>query len=105
MRLLVGASLDEGDVEAIRKGHDLKERVTTRLLEHFPDPQDALLRERLEVLAWMVAEGTLEIRVVLPARRPRRADACEPCSRLLSPQDWHFRRRQRRSRGVHGQCQ
>jgi len=66
MRLLVGASLDEGDVEAIRKGHDLQERVTTRLLERFPDPQDALLRQRLEVMAWMVAEGTLEIRVVLP---------------------------------------
>jgi superfamily II DNA or RNA helicase len=66
MRLLVGASLDEGDVEAIRKGHSLQERVTTRLLERFPDPTDALLRQRLEVLAWMVAEGTLEIRVVLP---------------------------------------
>ncbi len=66
MRLLVGASLDEGDVEAIRKGHDLQERVTTRLLERFPDPTDALLRQRLEVLAWMVAEGTLEIQVVLP---------------------------------------
>ncbi len=66
MRLLVGASLDEGDVEAIRKGHDLQERVTTRLLERFPDPQDALLRQRLEVMAWMVAAGTLEIRVVLP---------------------------------------
>jgi superfamily II DNA or RNA helicase len=66
MRLLVGASLDEGDVEAIRKGHDLQERVTTRLLERFPDPTDALLRQRLEVLAWMVAEGALEIRVVSP---------------------------------------
>jgi hypothetical protein len=66
MRLLVGAALDEGDVEAIRKGHDLQARVTARLLERFPDPHDALLRERLEVLAWMVAEGTLEIRVVLP---------------------------------------
>ena len=66
MRLLVGASLDEGDVEAISKGHDLRERVTTRLLERFPDPTNALLRQRLEVLAWMVAEGTLEIKVVLP---------------------------------------
>ena len=66
MRLLVGASLDEQDVEAIRKGYDLKERVAVRLLERFPEPQDALLRARLEVLAWMVAEGTLEIRVVLP---------------------------------------
>ena len=66
MRLLVGAALDEGDVEAIRRGHNLQERVTTRLLERFPDPTDALLRQRLEALAWMVAEGTLEIRVVLP---------------------------------------
>ena len=66
MRLLVGAALDEGDVEAIRKGHSLQERVTIRLLERFPDPTDALLRQRLEVLAWMVAEGTLEVRVVLP---------------------------------------
>ncbi|MCX7708155.1 MAG: DNA repair protein, partial [Anaerolineae bacterium] len=29
MRLLVGAALDEGDIEAIRKGHDLRERITT----------------------------------------------------------------------------
>ncbi len=70
MRLLVGASLDEGDVEAVRKGHDLQERITVRLLERFPDPQDALLRQRLEVMAWMVAEGTLEIRVVLPRDAP-----------------------------------
>jgi hypothetical protein len=66
MRLLVGAALSEQDVESIRQGHDLKARLTERLLDHFHDPQDALLRQRLEVLAWMVAEGTLEIKVVLP---------------------------------------
>lgn len=66
MRLLVGADLSEEDVEAIRQGYDLRERLTQRLLERFQDPQDALLRERLSVLAWMVAEGTLEIKVVLP---------------------------------------
>ena len=66
MRLLVGAELNEGDVEAIRKGYDLKARVEERLLDHFPDPEDSLLKKRLEVLAWMVAEGTLEIKVVLP---------------------------------------
>jgi SNF2 family DNA or RNA helicase len=66
MRLLVGAQLDADDVDAISKGYDLRERVTERLLLHFADPQDALLRRRLEVLAWMVAEGTLEIKVVLP---------------------------------------
>jgi superfamily II DNA or RNA helicase len=66
MRLLVGADLRPDDVDAIRQGHALKERVAERMLAHFPDPEDALLRQRLEVLAWMVAEGTLEIRVVLP---------------------------------------
>ena len=44
MRLLVGAALDEQDIESIRQGYDLKTRVTERLLERFPDPQDALLR-------------------------------------------------------------
>ncbi len=66
MRLLVGADLSEQDVEAIQQGYDLKTRITERLLERFPDPQDALLNERLQALAWMVAEGTLEIKVVLP---------------------------------------
>lgn len=66
MRLLVGADLSQEDVDAIQQGHDLRERLTSRLLERFQDPQDALLRERLAVLAWMVAEGTLEIKVVLP---------------------------------------
>lgn len=66
MRLLVGADLNEQDVEAIQHGHDLKERIAQRMLERFPDPQDALMKERLEVLAWMIAEGTLEIKVVLP---------------------------------------
>ena len=68
MRLLVGADLSEQDVEAIAQGHDLKERLTQRMLERFPDPQDALLNERLQALAWMVADGTLTIKVGLTAR-------------------------------------
>ena len=66
MRLLVGADLNEQDVEAIRQGCELRECLTEKLLERFPDPQDALLKRRLEILAWMAATGTLEIRVVLP---------------------------------------
>ncbi len=66
MRLLVGAELDRQDVEAIEQGVELQTRLSERLMERFSDPEDALLRKRLEVLAWMVAEGTLEIRVVLP---------------------------------------
>jgi SNF2 family DNA or RNA helicase len=66
MRLLVGADLSEEDVNAIQSGYDLRDRVSERLLDHFADPQDALMQQRFEVLAWMIANGTLEIKVVLP---------------------------------------
>lgn len=68
MRLLVGAELDEDDVAAIARGHSAAERVTARLLARLRDADfaDTLVRRRLEALAWMVAAGTLEIRVVLP---------------------------------------
>ncbi len=66
MRLLVGAQLSSDDVEAIQYGHDLRQTVERRLLEVFQDPADALMRQRLAVLAWMIADGTLEIKVVLP---------------------------------------
>lgn len=66
MRLCVGAKLDERDVEAIKRGHDLSELVGQRLVDVFGNPEEALLKARLEVLAWMVADGTLEIKVVLP---------------------------------------
>ena len=77
MRLLVGADLSEEDVAAIAAGHELAERVANLYLARLPDPEDALMRQRLEALAWMVADGTLEIRVVLPVGpdgRPLPAD-------------------------------
>ncbi len=66
MRLLVGAQLDEEDVAAIARGHELRALVEERLQAALWDPEDVLLRQRLEALAWMVAAGTLELRVVLP---------------------------------------
>jgi len=66
MRLLVGAQLDEADVDAIRRGHDLRDTLTGKLVSKLTDPEDELMRQRLEVLAWMVAYKTLDIRVVLP---------------------------------------
>jgi len=69
MRLLVGAQLSPEDVEAIREGHALREVVAARLGSALPGPEtlaDQLMRDRLAALAWMVATGTLEIRVVLP---------------------------------------
>lgn len=66
MRLLVGAELSIEDVGAIQSGYDLRTKICENFLDHFPEPQDALLRQRLEAMAWMVAEGRLEIKVVLP---------------------------------------
>jgi len=67
MRLLVGAKLDPVDVAAIAEGQELAERIAPRMLGAVEDVADAIARERLAALAWMVREGTLQLRVVLPA--------------------------------------
>lgn len=69
MRLLVGAQLEPEDVDAIRAGHDLRQVLAERLGHALPDPDrlaDHLLRDRLAALAWLVAAGSLDMRVVLP---------------------------------------
>ncbi len=69
MRLLVGAQLAPQDVEAIREGHDLRAVIAARMGAALPDPEalaDRIMRDRLAALAWMVATGALEMRVVLP---------------------------------------
>jgi len=72
MRLLVGAALAPEDVEAVVAGEALAAVVRQRLLAGLTTPEDELMRDRLAALAWMVAEGTLEIRVVLPCDREGR---------------------------------
>lgn len=66
MRLLVGADLYQNDVEAIQRGQSLEGIVHEKLLAAFREPEDRLMKKRFEVLAWMISEGTLEIKVVLP---------------------------------------
>ncbi|MFN3336052.1 MAG: SNF2-related protein, partial [Thermomicrobium sp.] len=66
MRLLVGAALNREDVEAIVHGMDLCTVVQERLLQGLVTIEELLQRERLAALAWLVAEGRLEFRVVLP---------------------------------------
>ena len=73
MRLLCGADLSPGDVEAILRGESKRdtiesaaERAMLRALERDDGDLDADIEARLEVLAWLVARRKLEIRVVLP---------------------------------------
>lgn len=70
MRLLVGAELSEPDVEAIKTGYDQREAIARAMLAQLPDAEtlrlDGPLKQRLDALTWMVANGTLDIKVVLP---------------------------------------
>ena len=70
MRMLVGAQLLKEDVRAIESGADLADITRRRLLQLFGAPQNEVQVRRLEILAWMVAIGTLQIKVGLP-RDPR----------------------------------
>lgn len=76
MRLLVGADLQPQDVAAIQKGYDLAEVLKRKFSEYLEDPEE-LAKQRLEVLAWMVANGTLEIKVVLPQKDGKPLPATE----------------------------
>ncbi|MHA1574051.1 MAG: SNF2-related protein, partial [Alphaproteobacteria bacterium] len=66
MRLLVGAQLSPADVDAITRGASLEGIVAEKLIAALDQPVEDLLRRRLEILAWMIAHGTLQIKVVLP---------------------------------------
>jgi ERCC4-related helicase len=66
MRLIVGCTLHEEEVAAIQKGEELRATVEAHignmpLQAENPDEHDAL-----ELLAWMVAKGILDVRVAVP---------------------------------------
>lgn len=66
MRLLAGAQLDDDDLRAL-EGHDpLDDVVARRLLADPIDGADIIAKHRLEVLAWMLKEDRLDIRIGVP---------------------------------------
>lgn len=90
MRLLVGAQLEPEDVTAIVAGQDLAAVVRARLLAGLTSPADELMRDRLAALAWMVAEGTLEIRVVLPCDQAGRPLPAAEAEEYFHPKEGIF---------------
>ena len=96
MRLLVGAQLQAEDVEAIAAGEDLVEITRRRLLDAFEAPTAEIEIRRLEILAWMIAAGTLEIKVGVP-RDPRTGRP------LAAPEaDGYFHAKSGVARDAHG---
>jgi superfamily II DNA or RNA helicase len=66
MRLLVGATLGEAEAEAIRKGLNLREALESGMVKQLQDAPAGFIRDSLELLAWMVADKRLDVRVGVP---------------------------------------
>ncbi|GIU73084.1 MAG: hypothetical protein KatS3mg004_0171 [Bryobacteraceae bacterium] len=66
MRLVVGCTLDPDEREAIETGYDLRQQMERQLAAADLTPPDEHARQGLELLAWMVAHGHLDVKVAVP---------------------------------------
>ncbi|GIU78634.1 MAG: hypothetical protein KatS3mg005_1872 [Bryobacteraceae bacterium] len=66
MRLVVGCTLEPEEQEAIQQGYDLRQRLERQLAAADLTPPDERARQGLELLAWMVANGYLDVKVAVP---------------------------------------
>jgi len=77
MRLVVGCTLEQPEIEAIEKGQNLRDMVEQHIGSVPLTPPDQESHDALELLAWMVAKGILEVQVSVPCdsnRNPIPAD-------------------------------
>jgi superfamily II DNA or RNA helicase len=78
MRLLVGCTLNTAEIEAIEKGESIRAAVEHHLLQTPDLSAEPRAIDSLELLAWMIARGTLDVKVAIPCdpqRRVIRSDA------------------------------
>ena len=66
MRLVVGCTLEPPEIEAIEKGEQLRDLVSCRLVSLPLAPPDPASSDALELLAWMIARGHLDVKVAVP---------------------------------------
>lgn len=66
MRIIAGAELTEDDIQAIRAGQPLDDALARRIIEVPDEAGDIVADHRYEVLAWMLKERLLEIRIGVP---------------------------------------
>jgi superfamily II DNA or RNA helicase len=72
MRLLVGCTLGQPEIDAIAKGAECRDQVKAHLLANPLKPGNQREIEALELLAWMVANQFLEVQVAVPCDEQRR---------------------------------
>ena len=66
MRLLVGCTLEADEIAAIERGEALRDQVERRLAQLPLSPPDAEASGALELLAWMIGRGHLDVKVAVP---------------------------------------
>ena len=66
MRLVVGCTLEPPEIEAIEKGEQLRDLVSCHLASLPLAPPDPASSHALELLAWMIARGHLDVKVAVP---------------------------------------
>ena len=66
MRLLVGCTLAPEEIAAVERGEALREQVERRLAQLPLAPPDAEACGALELLAWMIGRGHLDVKVAVP---------------------------------------
>ena len=76
MRMVVGCTLAQEEIEAIGRGERLRKTVRRRLAD-MPLASDREGQYALELLAWMVARQHLEVKVAVPCDADRRPVANE----------------------------
>ena len=77
MRLVAGCTLEPPEIEAIENGEQLRDLVERHLTNLPLAPPDPASSDALELLAWMVARGFLDVKVAVPCdanRKPIPAD-------------------------------
>ena len=72
MRLIVGCTLDAPEVAAIEHGLAVREAIEHQLQQISLSPTLPETAAALELLAWLVAQGILEIKVAIPCDAHRR---------------------------------
>ena len=72
MRMVVGCTLNPPEIAAIEKGEELRAQVAQHFAAMPLMPTDTGMGAALELLAWMVARGLLDVRVGIPCDDHRR---------------------------------
>jgi superfamily II DNA or RNA helicase len=63
IKIVASPHLSDEDIKAIRKGYELRGIVKNAILREMTEPTDAFSEQRLNLLANLIADGTLDIKI------------------------------------------